>query len=655
MFKSLRSRILSLLVAMVLLSAVAISFLSQKGIKHAVFEAMDQHALDMLHAVQLNVESEYKGYQFYKHATLERRKRELKNIVELSLSHLSENYADYRAGRLTLREAQRSALDEIRLLRYDQGVGYLWVNNVEKPIPRMLMHPTLPQLNNEILNNPMFNTALGRNENLFAAAARLCEEHGEGYVDYLWPKPTPSGLTAQQPKVSYVKLFSPWDWVVGTGVYIDDIEAEAQRRLTAIVEELSQTFAQVRIAQNGYMFLFNGQKVMLIHPSVENGQLQSSINPDTGGNLIDELMLAAHSGQLPFEYRWDRPDDLGNYVYEKRAYISYFEPLDWYIAASMYVAEINQPVLQLQRQVVGLVLLVLLISYLLALYLSKTISQPLYRLTLVAQQIEQSGVEGVEVPVCGTRETRELGMVLQQMVDSIDEAQADLRQMNHDLESFAYTVSHDLRGLLTPIVGYAQILRDQYQDKIDAGGIESLLEIERHGDKMLVLMEDLLELAKVGHVDRPDDPVVTSTVVREVLVDLTAELEKKGVRVELKALPDVYLPDSVLSQIFSNLIGNAIRYAVTGNDVIEVGGYRRKKKVRFYVRDHGPGIGDEEKTQVFEVFYRGLSSKEKAGTGIGLATVQKIARHFGGRAWVTDTDGGGATFWIEVVDSIAPT
>ena len=102
------------------------------------------------------------------------------------------------------------------------------------------------------------------------------------------------------------------------------------------------------------------------------------------------------------------------------------------------------------------------------------------------------------------------------------------------------------------------------------------------------------------------------------------------------------------STILQNLIGNALRYAGREGSPIEVGGERLGKKVRFYVRDHGRGIPEEERNSIFEVFYRGSTGKDLIGSGVGLATVQKIARLHGGEAWVEETHGGGATFWVEI-------
>ena len=111
---------------------------------------------------------------------------------------------------------------------------------------------------------------MGTNENLFRAAVRISQAYGSGYVDYLWPKPAPDGsLTSRQPKISFVRLFEPWQWVIGSGVYIDDIELEVKQRLQATIDDLRQSFTKLHIGENSYLFIFTRNKEMLIHPELQ--------------------------------------------------------------------------------------------------------------------------------------------------------------------------------------------------------------------------------------------------------------------------------------------------------------------------------------------------------------------------------------------------
>jgi signal transduction histidine kinase len=230
------------------------------------------------------------------------------------------------------------------------------------------------------------------------------------------------------------------------------------------------------------------------------------------------------------------------------------------------------------------------------------------------------------------------------------EAEEKLKKANLELDAFVCTVSHDLRAPLTSLIGFADFLHENCQAKLGEQELECLSEISASGHRMMALIEDLLTLAKVGKIMRPTDPIDPGIVVNEVLFDLSKDLTETGIAVEVGDLPSLRVPKTLLTQMFLNLISNANQYAGKKVSLIEVGGERRGNEVRFYVRDHGPGIPKEERNRIFEAFYRGPAKSEPSGSGVGLATVQKIAKTYGGRAWVEETEGGGSTFWVEMMD-----
>ncbi|HKL26950.1 MAG TPA: ATP-binding protein [Desulfuromonadales bacterium] len=230
------------------------------------------------------------------------------------------------------------------------------------------------------------------------------------------------------------------------------------------------------------------------------------------------------------------------------------------------------------------------------------------------------------------------------------EAERQLQEANRELDAFVSTASHDLRTPLTVIGGYVDLLRDEYGDRLDDEGLEYLAAIEDHGDRMTELIDDLLSLARAGTVPPPAAPVAVEGVVRDVLHRFKDRVRASGAQIELQSLPEVMVPETLLTEIFANLIGNALNYAVPTNPLITVDGERRDGRVRFRVRDHGPGIAAGETARIFEAFHRGATSRRVPGSGIGLATVQKIARLYGGQARVEGTPGGGATFLVEIDD-----
>ncbi|HXV22546.1 MAG TPA: PAS domain-containing sensor histidine kinase [Desulfuromonadales bacterium] len=227
------------------------------------------------------------------------------------------------------------------------------------------------------------------------------------------------------------------------------------------------------------------------------------------------------------------------------------------------------------------------------------------------------------------------------------EAEKKLRAANQELDAFVYTVSHDLRTPLTPIMGFAEFLKEEYGGRLDAQAIDMLEEIEKQGEKMLALLEDLLALARVGRIETPANAVDVTAVVKQVLEDLSETISRDGIAVTLNNLPPLKAPETLLAQLFSNLIGNALRYAGGTGARIEICGEPGDGRILYYVRDHGPGIPPEERSLIFDLFYRGSTAGKTIGTGIGLATVRKIVRLFDGRIRVEETPGGGSTFVVE--------
>ncbi|WP_432823274.1 sensor histidine kinase [Trichloromonas sp.] len=230
------------------------------------------------------------------------------------------------------------------------------------------------------------------------------------------------------------------------------------------------------------------------------------------------------------------------------------------------------------------------------------------------------------------------------------EAQTKLQKANRELEAFVFTVSHDLRNPLNSILCFAALLFKDCAEKLDQEDLDLLAGIQRQGKRMQALITDLLALAQLRPIERPTEAVPASEVVQEVIESLFGENPEEARTVKVGSLPQLRIPKSHLYQIFDNLISNARRYTHGEGDTIEVGGRRDGDRVTFFVRDHGPGIPAGEKDRIFDLFYRGATESSREGTGVGLATVQRIARMAEGRAWVEETPGGGATFHVVLID-----
>lgn len=227
------------------------------------------------------------------------------------------------------------------------------------------------------------------------------------------------------------------------------------------------------------------------------------------------------------------------------------------------------------------------------------------------------------------------------------EAADKLLELNKHLDSFVYTVSHDLRSPLTPIIGFAEFLKEEYRGKLDDQAINLLEEIENQGGRMLNLMEDLLELSRVGYLPLPDKAEDVNAVISQILLDNVHELTEKNIEITTDPLPELLMPETLIYELFSNLILNAVRYGCKPGDGIEIGGAKENGTVTYFISDHGPGIPEKERGKVCNVFFRGTTSKDIPGTGIGLATAHKIARLHNGSILFTETSGGGCTVQLQ--------
>jgi methyl-accepting chemotaxis protein len=160
-----------------------------------------------------------------------------RHLVETATGAVDHYYSLQKAGTLTEEEAKQQAIAAVKRLRYEKA-EYFWINDLGKPVPKMVMHPTVPALDGKVLDEARFNKAIflqaGLNgeklpadgKNLFVSFNEVVEKAGEGYVEYLWPKPLAGGGVTSElfTKLSYVKKFEPWGWVIGSGIYIDDVD-----------------------------------------------------------------------------------------------------------------------------------------------------------------------------------------------------------------------------------------------------------------------------------------------------------------------------------------------------------------------------------------------------------------------------------------------
>lgn len=222
-----------------------------------------------------------------------------------------------------------------------------------------------------------------------------------------------------------------------------------------------------------------------------------------------------------------------------------------------------------------------------------------------------------------------------------------LEQANKELESFSYSISHDLRIPLRAIAGYASMLAEDYQEKLDSEGQRLLGVIRESSKRMGALIDDLLAFSKLGRQAFSLAEIDMRTLVENVLTEMQHRDQPRNQQVALEELPSAWGDRALLQQVWINLISNALKYtSKTEAAEIRISGTRNVDETVYAVRDNGAGFDMQYCNKLFGVFQRLHSADEFPGTGVGLAIVQRIVLRHGGRVWAEGAINQGATFFF---------
>lgn len=228
--------------------------------------------------------------------------------------------------------------------------------------------------------------------------------------------------------------------------------------------------------------------------------------------------------------------------------------------------------------------------------------------------------------------------------EAIRDSADKLARSNHDLEQFAYVVSHDLQEPLRMVASYTQLLAERYRGKLDDDADKYIAYAVDGAARLQAMIADVLSFSRAGREDG-GTAVDAALALQQALSNLQPAIQESGALVEAGELPTVWATPAPLRQVFQNLIANAIKFRSHGMaPLISVKAERSAGFWIFVIRDNGIGIAPEHLQSVFGVFRRLHTQKEYAGNGIGLATCKKVVERYGGKIWAESQPGVGSTF-----------
>ncbi|MCK9150630.1 sensor histidine kinase [Methanobacterium alcaliphilum] len=225
------------------------------------------------------------------------------------------------------------------------------------------------------------------------------------------------------------------------------------------------------------------------------------------------------------------------------------------------------------------------------------------------------------------RSLRKLNEELKKQTEKLEDA-------NDELEAFAYSVSHDLRVPLRAIDGFSRIMVEDYEDTLDEEGIRLLNIIRDNTRKMGQLIDDILLLSRAGRQEMNINQLDMNSLVENIYGEFSTQTEGRNINFMVEDLPPVFGDRSLMYQVFSNLIGNALKFTSHKDPAeITVGCIEEKNEYVFYVQDNGAGFDMKYINKLFGLFQRLHSPEEFEGTGVGLSIVQRIIKRHNGKVW----------------------
>jgi len=649
-------RLFSLLTLVVALFSSAIYFFSVPLIKEAAYEIELNASRTILDNVFELASKIHVNLEAHRAVALNWHKSQLRNVIEVAESYINFVLSREARGELSREEARRLIFDGLRTFKYGSN-GYLWVIDHNS---MLLSHPD-PELQGQDAL-----TLRAEEGQVLATIVSIARDYGDGTHTYTWRRP---GKQADSAKLSYFKDFPELGVVVGTGVYLDEVEEEVARRKEAAVRDLRQALRNISIAKTGYVYIFDASNRMIIHPNtnIEQTDFADLKNPATGRPINEELKESTGKG-VPVSYLWDKPSDPGNYAYEKISWVRHFDGFDWYIASSVYVEELRRSSEVLANRILAIALAVMVLATSLGYMAARWLVDPINRLAETAARVRGGDLEAQS----GVDRDDEIGSLaatfdamIRRLRDNIATLDSRVRVRTAALEAsnrrlmeaqrltavgqLSGGLAHDFNNLLSVILGNISAARDRFAD---VEGLDGYLEpAARAGRRGADITSRLLAFARRQSL-RPA-PVDVCALLRETAVLLRRTFPAS---IEVAVPPDeqrgwCFVDPNQLENALVNLALNArdamprggtlrievapawVHEATAYDEAVAPGDY-----VEVRVADTGCGFAPEALGRAFEPFY----TTKELGSGLGLSMVYGFVKQSGGYIRLESQPGKGS-------------
>jgi diguanylate cyclase (GGDEF)-like protein len=495
MFKSkiLRKFLLAIII-LVVGYTIAIVFIALPQIDRTIKDLEEQNAKEVLNKVVLLTDNVAQSLEDFQKESLQKHKQALKNITDVVHSMMKDTYNEAKNDPNMLEARKKVLFDRISKVRYGNN-NYLFVVDYNAT---MLSHPYIEK------GSDMRHIYDIKGQPIVPRIIDVARKYGEGFTHYWWKKN--NGGEEPYEKLTYSRNCPQLKVVVGTGVYIDDIQHEIGKRKRELFDALRMIMKETKIGKTGYIYIFDKER-MIIHPNsnIDGLNFRKLPNPGKGTYIYDDLVKAA-KGSGVLRYKWDKPTDKGHYVYDKISWIRYVPSMKLYVVSSAYVSELEAVANTLHNRIILLGLLILVLSLLFSTYYLHRLFAPVCSLTKTANEIAK-GNYSIRVTVATDDEIGVLAKNFNTMVDRLEEQIMNLdqkvKEKTEKLKQLAITDS--LTGL--------------YNRRYFSEMALEIFELEkRESDTLSIIMLDIDKFKRVndtyGH-QAGDEVIVQIAVILE--------------------------------------------------------------------------------------------------------------------------------------------
>lgn len=345
-----RFRVLILLAVIGALGITAVAFIgfTDREVTRSTLDQGNAEARNLMRVIMLYLDDRHTDLEFFQTYARSRYEQQLRNLTALVVSQVDFYRELHKRGALTEEQARRASLDSVQNMRYGNN-DYFFIYDRR--------NVAISHADPRFRGRDMSSATDMRGTHTAKAMWDRVKKSRDGFLTIWW---TRLGEKEPVPKLLYFYHYDQWDWLIGTGLYIDDIDRDVDRKMADIMDSLKTTFGRIRVSETGYFNIFDGRGRVLVHPFLADTDGSGLKDPLTGRNHLQNLMAAARNPDQPFRYLWDKPDEPGNYRYWKYAHVQRFAPFDWYVSSSVYQDEMEKPARSIvQRQVLFVCLLLL--------------------------------------------------------------------------------------------------------------------------------------------------------------------------------------------------------------------------------------------------------------------------------------------------------